>query len=67
MPRSVGFDSYRVSSPAIAGLEFLTGFTSKYIVFGGQAFRPAYCKAPAAGPGPTKCKLFCALGNKYIQ
>jgi hypothetical protein len=27
MPRSVGFDSYRVSSPAIAGLEFLTGFT----------------------------------------
>jgi hypothetical protein len=30
-----------------APLEFLTGFTSKYIVFVGQAFRPAYCKAEA--------------------
>jgi hypothetical protein len=48
-----------------APLEFLTGFTSKYIVFVGQAFRPAYCKAPAAGPCPTKCKLFCALDNNY--
>jgi len=33
MPRSVGFDSYRVSSPAIAGLEFLTGFTSNAMLY----------------------------------
>ena len=47
MPRysAAGLDFRIIPAGFNAPLEFLTGFTSKYIVFVGQAFRPAYCKS----------------------
>ena len=34
-----------VNPPHWKVIDLLTGFTPKYIVFVGQAFRPAYCKS----------------------